>query len=281
MSQKGVTRKLGRWLASKGREWLNSKLNPTKTQRMSAEEEAALQDSLIRDLTGQSGGHGMTMDEEEFKKFQAFQQARTQTSEADTLPATQKCDLHDPEELAVVLEGYYSMYNPEKVEAVGRIAAKWAKSPEKLAKALEERYPDSILADFCPKVYAGERDSLDGATLTEKAQLSAWASKPSLYTAAVAFIAMVTVILFTVKIPLKDLPAVVSRIDALALLLLALGAANLSAKTHEANACVLALGGAHFAWMMARNWHTRRPPGYNLVPASALRRPRRKDWYNY
>ena len=42
--KRGATRQIGRWLVSQGREWLNSKLDPTKSQPLSPGEEAALQD---------------------------------------------------------------------------------------------------------------------------------------------------------------------------------------------------------------------------------------------
>jgi hypothetical protein len=294
--KKGATMRLGRWLVSHGREWLNSKLDPTKSQPLSPGEEAALQDSIIRDLTGKGGG-GMTMDEDEFKKFQAFQKARGQPHDqgggatssspdqgAHASSRAPLCNLYDPAELAAVLEGYYAKYNPEKVSAVQRIAAKWAAAPDKLAAALEEKYLDSRLVHFCPSHVGGAATDADAPSAALAAvPLSAWAADPSSYTAALSFIVMVSVLLATRGIPLKDQPAAASRVDAATLGLLALGAANLSASHHGANACVLALGGAQLAWMVARQWHARQRARdcHISIPANMLRRPRRKDWYNY
>jgi len=281
--KRGATRQIGRWLVSKGHQWLNSKLDPSNSQPLSPGEEAALQDSLIRDLTGQGGGGGgMTMDEDEFKKFQAFQQHRDASGSAS--PTTSRalpCDFHDPAVLETVLQGYYAEYNPDKVEAAKRIAMKWAEDPDKLVDALEEKYPNSRLYDFCPQPEGADTAEDPSADLT-LIPLSAWAADTSSYMAALAFIVMVYILLATRGIPLKDQPVTAGRVDVVALALIAIGAANLSAERHGANACVLGFGGAQLAWMLARQWHERNGANKSTsIPSNALRRPRRRDWYNY
>lgn len=276
--KRGATRQIGRWLVSQGREWLNSKLDPTKSQPLSPGEEAALQDSLIRDLTGKGGGSGMTMDEDEFKKFQAFQQHRD-ASDSTTSRAL-PCDFHDPAVLETVLEGYYTKYNPDKLEAVKRIAAKWAEAPDKLVDALEEKYPNSRLVHFCPKREGADTAPDPGAD-SAPVSLSAWAADTSSYTAALTFIVMVCILLATRGIPMKDQPVLAGRVDVIALALIAIGAANLSVERHGANACVLGFGGAQLAWMLARQWYERHGAKKSTIPSNVLRRPRRRDWYNY
>ena len=265
--------RLGRWLVHKGREYFNHYLTNTDSlPTLQAGEEEAFKRELIKSLAGQAPGldgrTSVTMDEDEFQELQ--QRARMKHSSPPVPGAI--CDLRSEDVLAATIASFYAEWNPEKVEAAGRIASRFVTEPHELAASLLDKYPGARLGNYCPRG-PGENESLPAA-----APLSAYELAPTYYIAAASFVFMICCILAVHGAPLSQRPTAASRADTVLLALLACGAAMMAPGKHDTNAVVLAVGGAHLAWMFARRLQPSAPA---ITPPLQGLRQRRKDWYNY
>ena len=259
---------MGFVLARKIRNWLYEWSLTKVTNVMSPEEAAA----IASIASGENNG-GLTMDEEDFKEFQRFQSETNTKKKIDP-----QCNLRDFSTLTATLEAYYAEQNPDKVASAPVLARKNTKTAQKLSSMLAEKYPDApLLRTYCPSIAPDESDQTDAIPKVDLTPIRPWEREPLPYQAAITAIATCAVLMVAFGAPLARRPALASKVDTLALVVLAGGAFHLDAHAHIVNAVVLAAAGCHLMWVCARQRRTPTSP----TSAAPIWQEQRKDWYNY